>query len=76
MLLPHEWGVITVGEARLLRDFIEKATAPKNVSKDYKKIGEAGLSEIHQKLDELVNLHDHYEGELRYLNTSDFQKAE
>lgn len=71
MLLPFQMGVITVEEARLLMTFIETSTATKGQSRNYDKMQKAGVLEIYNKLRELVEFHDHYEGQIRYLDTYD-----
>ena len=69
MLLPFEFAVITVQEARLLMEFIEKQTATKSISKNYEKMQKLGVMEMYDKLCSFVGSADHYEHELRTVET-------
>lgn len=66
MLMPFEWAVITVEEARILKKFIEASTATKAYPVNYKKIEEAGMQIMYDKLSMFISEHEHYEGQLRY----------
>lgn len=76
MLLPFEWTVLTVEDAKLIIEFIEKSTATKGLSKNYDKMQKAGVMEIHGKLSEFVDMNIHYHNELKNLDTFDFQKKD
>lgn len=70
MLLPFEWAVLTVQEARQLMEYIEKSTATKTMPRNYDKIHKAGLTDIYDKLRQFVEANAQYEINLRYLDTS------
>ncbi len=72
MLLPHQWSILTIEDAKLLVDFIEKSTATKGLSRNYDKIGKMGILQVYNRLREFIDNHDHYECQVRYLDTSDF----
>lgn len=61
MLMPFEWAVITVEEARLLMEYIEKSTSSKMVPRRYEKIQEVGLYPIYEKLREFVAVNAQYQ---------------
>ena len=65
MLLPFEWAILTLEEAKLMKDYIQKSTARKGLSVDYKRIHEAGLSGIWEKLEEFINQAEHYRHQLK-----------
>lgn len=54
MLMPFDWAVLTVQEARLLMEYIEKSTATKTQPRYYEKIQKAGMLPIYEKLREFV----------------------
>lgn len=70
MLLPFDFALLTVEEARLLIKFIERQTATKSNSKNYEKMTKLGVMEIYRKLEEFTLASDHYNYDLRCLETS------
>ena len=62
MLMPFEWAVLTIEEAKLLIDYIEKSTATKTIPRYYEKMQRFGMLEIYRKLREFVELHEHHQG--------------
>ena len=62
MLMPFDWAVLTVEEAKLLMEYIEKSTATKTQPKYYEKIQRLGLLPIYEKLREFVELHNQWKG--------------
>ena len=62
MLMPFEWAVLTIEEAKLLMNYIEKSTSSKTIPRRYEKMQELGLLEIYNKLREFVELHTHHQG--------------
>jgi hypothetical protein len=73
MLMPFDWAVLTVEDARLLRGFIQKVTGTPAQPKNYKKMQDAGVLDIYHKLDEFVEARDHYQNDLRRLDPNDFE---
>lgn len=61
MLMPNEWAVITVQEARLLMEYIEKSTSSKTMPRRYDKMQEVGMLPIYEKLREFVELNKQYQ---------------
>lgn len=61
MLMPFEWAVLTVQEARLLMEYIEKSTSSKTMPRRYDKIQEAGMLPVYEKLREFVELRQQYQ---------------
>lgn len=61
MLMPFEWAVITIQEARLLMEYIEKSTSSKTMPRRYEKIQEAGMLPVYEKLREFVELNAQYQ---------------
>ena len=74
MLLPFNWSLLTLDEARQLVDYIEKSTATNGQSRNYDKMTKVGVMDIYSKLREFVEAADHYEANIRYLNTDDFER--
>lgn len=75
MLLPNEWAVLTIEEAKSLVAYIDKTTATKGQStRNYDKIHKAGMGGIYARLNEFVSQHAHYDDQLRNLDTSDFAR--
>lgn len=70
MLMPFEWAVLTVQEARQLMEYIEKSTATKSMPRNYDKIYKAGMNEIYEKLRQFVEANIQYKS-LHNLDTSD-----
>ena len=70
MLLPFEWTVLSVQEARLLMEYIENSTSSKTMPKRYDKIQQVGMLPIYEKLREFVEANAQYNN-LHNLNTSD-----
>lgn len=70
MIMPFDWAVLTIEEAKLLMEYIEKSTATKTQPKYYDKIQRLGMLPIYEKLREFVELHNHYQG-LRTLDVYD-----
>jgi len=70
MIMPFDWAVLTIEEAKLLMEYIEKSTATKTQPKYYEKIQRLGMLPIYEKLREFVELNSHYQG-LRTLNIGD-----
>ena len=68
--MPFEWAVLTVQEARLLMEYIEKTTATKGLSRNYDKIYKAGMADIYSKLREFVEANHQYHN-LHNLDTCD-----
>jgi len=66
MLLPFEFGIITIEDASLLKTFIEKQTATKAYPVNYKKMQEEGVMNIYEKLIDFIYSHEHYLGKLKY----------
>lgn len=71
MLLPHQWAVLTVEEATILMQYIEKSTATKSMSRNYDKMEKVGVLEIYNKLREFVEYHRHQQNLLN-LDLSQF----
>jgi hypothetical protein len=74
MLMPNEWAVLTVQEAKLLMEYIEKSTASKTMPIRYDKIQQVGMLPIYEKLREFVEVNAQYQalqnldiGNLAYL---------
>ncbi len=67
--MPFQWTVLTVVDAKMLVDYIEKSTAIPGNQKNYHKIGEKGMLPIYNQLREFVEQADHYEGQLKNLDT-------
>lgn len=61
MLMPNEWAVITIQEARLLMEYIEKSTSSKTMPRRYEKMQEVGMLPIYEKLREFVELNARYQ---------------
>jgi hypothetical protein len=59
--MPFEWAVLTVQEARLLMEYIEKSTSSKTMPRRYDKIQEAGMLPVYEKLREFVELRQQYQ---------------
>jgi hypothetical protein len=59
--MPNEWAVITVQEARLLMEYIEKSTSSKTMPRRYDKMQEVGMLPIYEKLREFVELNKQYQ---------------
>jgi len=76
MLTPFQWAVLTVEDARLLMQYIEKTTATKSQPRNYDKMQKAGMLEVYNRLREFVELNTHFENTLRYLDTSDFERRD
>ena len=72
MLLPHQWAVLTVEEAKALKVFIEKSTATKREKIYLKKIKDQNIFELWNKLREFIENYEQYEYILRHLDTSEF----
>ena len=70
MLFPINFTIIDIKEAKLLKDFIDQQTRTKTIFPHYKKMQKLGVLKIYVKLKEFIEYHDHYEQELRYLDTS------
>lgn len=68
MLLPFQWAVLTVEEAKLLIAYIETSTATKTIKRNYDKIKKAGMMEIYDKLRTFIIDSDNYEYNLRHFN--------
>jgi hypothetical protein len=60
MMMPFDWAVLSIEEAKLLMEYIEKSTATKTQKKYYEKIQRLGMLPIYQKLREFVELHNQY----------------
>ena len=60
MMMPFDWAVLSIEEAKLLMEYIEKSTATKTQKKYYEKIQRLGILPIYQKLREFVELHNQY----------------
>ena len=73
MLMPFQWAVLTIEEAKLLMQYIEKTTSTKTIPKHYEKMQKAGMFSIYEKLREFVEVNAQYECHLRYLDPSDFE---
>jgi hypothetical protein len=74
MLMPFEWAVITVEEARILKKFIETVTATKAYPVNYKKIEESGMKIMYDKLSMFISEADHYAGQLKYFQEKDYDR--
>ena len=74
MLTPFQWAIITVDEARLLMDYIERKTDTPAFPKNYKKMQKEGILDMYNKLRFFVEEATQYEGNLRYLNPDDYVK--
>lgn len=61
MLLPFQWAILTVEEARLLVEYIEKSTATKTMPRYYEKTQKVGMLQIYEKLREFVEVNAQYE---------------
>ena len=61
MLMPFEWAVLTVTDARLIMEYIEKSTSSKTMPRRYEKMQEVGMLPIYEKLREFVETHTQYE---------------
>lgn len=61
MLMPFEWAVLTVQEAKLLMEYIEKSTSSKTMPKRYDKIQQVGMLEIYTRLRDFVESHSQYQ---------------
>ena len=61
MLMPFEWACLTVQEARLLMQYIEKSTGTKTMPRYYEKMQKHGMLEIYNKLREFVELNAQYQ---------------
>lgn len=61
-MLPHEWAVLTVTEAKKLVEFIDKMTAG-----NYQRMNELGVLSIYSQLRSFVANSKHYEQTLRLL---------
>jgi len=59
-MMPFDWAVLSIEEAKLLMEYIEKSTATKTQKKYYEKIQRLGILPIYQKLREFVELHNQY----------------
>ena len=70
MLMPFDWAVLTVQEAKLLMEYIEKSTATKTQPRFYEKIQKLDMLPIYEKLREFVELHNQYQA-LQTLDISD-----
>lgn len=55
---------------------IEESTATKGDSRNYAKMQKAGVLEIYNKLREFVEMNQHYEDQLRYLDRSEFVRED
>lgn len=76
MLLPFQWAVLTVEEARLLMSYIESSTATKSQFKNYDKMQKAGMLQVYEKLREFVETSVQWEGNLRWLDPNNFETRE
>jgi len=72
MLLPFDFAVITTAEARQLMEFVEKQTGTKTNTRNYEKMQKLGVLEIYNKLREFVEAANHYEWQLRSIDTGRF----
>lgn len=70
MLLPFDFAVISVDEAKKIMDFIVKMTATKKRVFNDAKIRELGMMEIYQRLQEFVQMSNHYKNDLQYFEPS------
>jgi len=61
MLLPLEFAILSVQEARQLVEYIEKSTASKTMPIRYDKIQQVGMLDIYMRLREFVELHKQYQ---------------
>ena len=73
MLLPFQWAVLTIEEAKLMLDYIEKTTASKGLSRNYHKMQKVGMLETYNKLREFIESAAHYDEYLRPLDPYSFQ---
>ena len=76
MLLPFEFAILTVEEAKLLKKFIEESTATKAFPKNYMKMGSAGVLELYRKLEEFLHDRQQWNDRLRYFDPNDFAPAD
>ncbi|MDE2095688.1 MAG: hypothetical protein KGL39_00395 [Patescibacteria group bacterium] len=75
MLLPFEWAVLTMEEAHLLKEYIEKTTAIKGLPVNYKGMTKVGMREIHSKLCEFVRASTNYMVNLQFFNPDDYAET-
>ena len=61
MLLPLEFAILSVQEAKLLMEYIEKSTSSKTMPIRYDKIQQVGMLDIYMRLREFVELHKQYQ---------------
>jgi hypothetical protein len=59
--MPFDWAVLTVQEAKLLMEYIEKSTASKTMPIRYDKMQQVGILDIYMRLREFVELHNQYQ---------------
>lgn len=60
MLLPFDWAVITLNEAKILVDFIEKSTATPKIPINYEKMSKVNILEMYDKLKHFITNSQHY----------------
>lgn len=68
MLLPFQFSILTLEEAKLLISFIEKSTATKTHNRNYDKICKMGILDMYNKLRDFVEEATHYDGQLKYFD--------
>lgn len=76
MLLPFQWSVLTLDEARTLMKFIEESTATKGQSRNYDKMQKAGVLEVYNSIRTFVEKADHWSGNLEYFNPDDYARED
>lgn len=74
MLLPHEYTLLTVEEAKELIKYIEISTATKCNDKNYDKMGKAGILDMYDKLRMFVENSKQWE-KLRYFDPDEYERA-
>lgn len=72
MLMPFQWAILELEEARILLKHIENIGGYRN----YDKMRELGLLDIYNRLREFVGVADHYEANIRYLDPSDYARTD
>ena len=71
MLLPFQWVVLTLEEAKTLMRFIETSTATKTIPIHYEKMRKFGILETYEKLRQFVEASHQYDYHLRNLDSGE-----